>query len=64
MFRLLLFLHHFALAPLMHCIVLFLAHIYSYVLDHVELELEVQVKQAQVKASTNLNLDQGKARCI
>jgi hypothetical protein len=51
--------HHIAL-HLTHCIILFLAHLCSYVLDHVEPRSEVQVKQAQVEATTNLALDQGK----
>jgi hypothetical protein len=55
--------YHIAL-HLMHCIILFLAHLCSYTLDHAELELEVQVEQAQAKGLTNLALDQGKPRCI
>jgi hypothetical protein len=46
------------------CIILFLAHLCSYVLDHVKPRSEVQVKQAQVEATTNLALDQGKPQCI
>jgi hypothetical protein len=48
----------------MHYIILFLAHIYMYTLDHMESESEVQVEQAQVRELTKLDFDQGKSRCI
>jgi hypothetical protein len=60
----LLFLHHLALASLMHCIILLLAHICSYILDHAESELEEPTEQAQVEEFTNLALDQVKPQCI
>jgi hypothetical protein len=44
----------------MHYIILFLAHIFLYTLDHAEPELEVQVQQAQPEYFTNLYLNQGK----
>jgi hypothetical protein len=50
--------------PLMHCTMLLLAHMCSYMLDHTELELEEPMEQAQVEAITNLALDQGKPQCI
>jgi hypothetical protein len=46
------------------CIILFLAHLCSYTLDHAELELDVQAEQAQAEYFTNLAFDQGKPRCI
>jgi hypothetical protein len=45
-----------ALAYLMHYIILFLAHICLYTLDHAEPESEVQVEQAQGEDFTNLDL--------
>jgi hypothetical protein len=51
--------HHIAL-HIMHCIMLFLAHLCSYTLDHAEPKLEVQAEQAQAEDLTNLALDQGK----
>jgi hypothetical protein len=58
MLRLLLFLHHFALAYLIHCTMLL------YTLDHAESELEEPMEQAQGVDPANLALDQGKPRCI
>jgi hypothetical protein len=48
------------LAYLLHRIMLPLAHICSYTLDHTEAELEEPLEQAQAEESTNLALDQGK----
>jgi hypothetical protein len=48
----------------MHCILLLVAHICSYTLDHAEPELEELTEQAQAKEFTNLDLDQGKPQCI
>jgi hypothetical protein len=60
-----LFLHHVALAYLMHCTIFLLAHICSYTLDHAKPELEKLTEQAQVEdPANNLALDQGKLRCI
>jgi hypothetical protein len=39
---------------LMHCIILLLAHVCSYTLDHAEPELEELTEQAQVEEFTNL----------
>jgi hypothetical protein len=50
--------------PPMHHIMLLLAHMCSYTLDHIEPKLEELTEQAQVEAITNLALDQGKPRCI
>jgi hypothetical protein len=60
MLTLLLLLHYFALAYLIHGNTLLTAHVCSYALDHVELELEEPMKQAQAENLTNLALDQGK----
>jgi hypothetical protein len=49
---------------IMHCILLLVAHICSYTLDHAEPELEELTEQAQAKEFTNLDLDQGKPQCI
>jgi hypothetical protein len=49
---------------LMHCTMLLLAHIRSFMLGYVEAELEELMKQAQVEEFTNLALDQSKPRCI
>jgi hypothetical protein len=49
---------------LMHCIILLLAHMCSYTLDHAEPELEELTKQAQAEDLTNLVLDQDKLQCI
>jgi hypothetical protein len=64
MLRLLLFLHHFALAYLIHCTMLLSAHVCSYTLDHAESKLEEPMEQAQGEDPANLALDQGKPRCI
>jgi hypothetical protein len=48
----------------MHCIVLLLAHICLYTLDHAEPELEESIEQAQVEEFTSLALDQAKPLCI
>jgi hypothetical protein len=61
---LLLFLHHVALAYLMHCTIFLSAHVCSYMLDHAEPELKESTEQAQAEDLTNLALDQGKLRCI
>jgi hypothetical protein len=45
--------HHIAL-HLTHCIILLVAHLCSYTLDHTEPELEVQTEQAQAEDLTNL----------
>jgi hypothetical protein len=50
----------FALAYLLHCIILLLAHINSYMLDRMEPELKEPMEQAQIKDFTNLALNQGK----
>jgi hypothetical protein len=50
--------HHIVL-HLTLFIILFLAHLFSYTLDHVEPELEVRAEQAQAEDFTNLALDQG-----
>jgi thymidylate synthase len=39
------------------------AHVYAYVIDHVELELEEPSEQAQAE-DTNPEFSQGKTRCI
>jgi hypothetical protein len=49
---------------LMHCIILLVAHLCSYTLDHAEPELEVQAEQDQAEDLTNLAWNQGKPRCI
>jgi hypothetical protein len=59
---LLLFMHHFAFAYLMHCTIFVSAHACSYTLDHAELELEEPMEQALAEDLTNLALDQGKPR--
>jgi hypothetical protein len=51
--------HHIAL-HLTICIILLLAHLCLYTLDHAEPELEVRVDQAQAEDLTTLALDQGK----
>jgi hypothetical protein len=51
-------LHHFALASLIHCTILLLAHICSYTLDHVEPDLKELMEQAQAEDLTDLALDQ------
>jgi hypothetical protein len=56
--------HHFVLASLMHCTILLLANICSYMLDHIESELEEPTEQAQTEDPTNLALDQGKPWCF
>jgi hypothetical protein len=48
----------------MHCIMLILARLCSYMLDHVESKHEEPTEQAQVEDFTNLDLDQDKPRCI
>jgi hypothetical protein len=48
----------------MYYIILFLAHICLYTLDHVEAKSKVQAEQAQVEELINLDLDQGKPWCI
>jgi hypothetical protein len=40
--------------PLMHYTILFLTHIYSHTLDHVEPGPKVQAEQVQVENLTNL----------
>jgi hypothetical protein len=57
---LLLFLHHYCIFHLMHCIILLLDHICSCTLDHTEWESEGSTEQAQAKDPANLALDQGK----
>jgi hypothetical protein len=52
------------LASFMHCIMLILARLCSYMLDHVESKREEPTEQAQVEDFTNLDLDQDKPRCI
>jgi hypothetical protein len=51
-------------AYLLHYIILVLAHICSYTLDHTEPELKEPMEQAQAKDPANLTLDQGKPWCI
>jgi hypothetical protein len=55
-------LHHIAFAILLRCIILFLAHVCSCTIDHVEPELEELTEQAQAEDPANLALDQGKPR--
>jgi hypothetical protein len=47
--------HHISLHHT-HCIILLVAHLCSYTLDHAKLEFEVQAEQAQAKDLTNLAL--------
>jgi hypothetical protein len=61
---LILFLHHVALAHLLHCTVLLSAHVHSYTLGHVVPELEEPMEQAQAEDPANLALDQVKPWCI
>jgi hypothetical protein len=55
---------HHILLHLTLCIIFFLAHLCSYILDHTKPELEVRMEQAQADDLTNLDLDHGKLRCI
>jgi hypothetical protein len=48
----------------MHCIMLYLAHICSYTLDHAEPELEEPMEQAQAEEVTNIELSEVKPQCI
>jgi hypothetical protein len=48
----------------MHCIILLLAHVYAYTLDHAEPELREPREQVQAEDAANLALDQDKPRCI
>jgi hypothetical protein len=57
-------LHHFALAYLIHCTILILAHVYSYTLDHTEPKHEEPLEQAEAKEPANPELSQDKPRCI
>jgi hypothetical protein len=50
--------HHIALY-LMLCIILFLAHICSYTLEHVEPESEIQAKQVQKEYGSSKRQVQG-----
>jgi hypothetical protein len=52
--------HHITL-HLTHYIILLVAHLCSYTLDHAEPELEVEVEQAQTEDLTNLALGSRKA---
>jgi hypothetical protein len=73
MIRLLLFMHHFALAYLMHCTMSISIDVCAYVIDHVEPESEIKrgasprgwvVHKRQVAWILTLCLDQDKPRCI
>jgi hypothetical protein len=54
----------YALKHLMHCTILPLSHIRSFMLGHTEPEFGEPVEQAQAENLTNLALDQGKPWCI
>jgi hypothetical protein len=64
MSMLLLFHASFCTVHLMHCTMLYLAHLYSYTLDNIELELEEPTEQAQAEETANTKPTEGKARCI
>jgi hypothetical protein len=42
------------LAYLLHCIIMLSAHVFAYLLGHVEKEFEEPTEQAQVEVITNL----------
>jgi hypothetical protein len=44
----------------MHCTIYLLAHIHSFMLDHVEPELREPTEQVPAEDPTNLALNQGK----
>jgi hypothetical protein len=54
------FLHHFALAYLIHYTILISADVYSYTLDHAVLELREPTEQAQAEEPANPELSQCK----
>jgi hypothetical protein len=63
MSRMLLFIHHIALAP--HALhLLLLAHVWSYTLHRAEPKFEEPTMQAQAEDFANPVLNQGKLRCI
>jgi hypothetical protein len=52
------------LAYLLYCIILLLAHICSYALDHAEPEFEEPMEQDRAEDPANSSLDQHKPWCI
>jgi hypothetical protein len=48
----------------MHCTISISTHVYSYMLDHVELSLKEPSEQAQAEDLANHELSQGKSQCI